>query len=63
MFKKPTWLRAVRDGVVDYSVLNKLLLPNMTHWFSYTHSSEMTLCAEIRPVSYTHLTLPTILLV
>ena len=48
MFKKPTWLRAVRDGVVDYSVLNKLLLPNMTPWFSYTHSTEMTLCAEIR---------------
>ena len=47
MFKKPTWLRAVRNGEPDWSVLNKLILSNMTEWFSYSASTPDALFAEI----------------
>lgn len=47
MFKKPVWLRATRDGVVDYSVLNKLLLANTVQWFRYSNSTPDSVSAEI----------------
>ena len=47
MFKKPTWLRAVRDGVVNYSVLNRLLLANTREWFRYSASTSDSISAEI----------------
>lgn len=47
MFKKPTWLRATRDGIVDYGVLNKLLLANTEQWFRYSASSVDSISAEI----------------
>ena len=47
MFKLPTWIRGARQGVPVYGVLNRLRLPNMQSWFSYTASTSDSLSAEI----------------
>ena len=47
MFKLPTWLLGSREGVPVYSLLNRVVLPNMQSWFSYTASTNDSISAEI----------------